>query len=94
MRNSSWIRVGLNAWSLGVEASSVIARRMFKLGAGGPAAQKEARRMIDEKISAGIALQKLAMTGQLGRTAHSVATKTLAHYRRKVRANKRRLRGG
>jgi hypothetical protein len=50
--------------------------------------------MIDEKIRAGIALQKLAMTGQLGRTAHGVATKTLAHYRRKVRANKRRLRRG
>jgi hypothetical protein len=34
------------------------------------------------------------MTGRLGRTAYSAATKTLAHYRRKVRANKRRLRRG
>jgi len=32
-----------------------------------------------------------AMTGALGYTATGVAAKSLAHYRRKVRANRRRL---
>jgi hypothetical protein len=38
-----------------------------------------------------LALQALALIGGLGRTPNSAAAKTLAHYRRKVRANKRRL---
>ena len=31
------------------------------------------------------------MTGTLGVTPHGAAAKTVAHYRRKVRANRRRL---
>ena len=50
--------------------------------------------MVNEKIESGLALQALALTGGLGDTAHGVATKTLAHYRRKVRANRRRLAKG
>jgi hypothetical protein len=47
--------------------------------------------MVSEKIEAGLALQALALTGGLGLTADGAATKMLAHYRRKVRANRRRL---
>ena len=86
-----WFRFGVNAWSLGTDASSVIALRTLKIAAGGVAAEVEARRMVSEKIEAGLALQALAMTGRLGLTAPSTATKMLAHYRRKVRANRRRL---
>jgi hypothetical protein len=50
--------------------------------------------MINEKIEAGFALQALALTGGLGVTADSAATKMVAHYRRKVRANRRRLAKG
>jgi hypothetical protein len=50
--------------------------------------------MIDEKIESGLALQSMALTGRLGRTADSVVRKTLAHYRLKVRANRRRLARG
>jgi hypothetical protein len=42
-------------------------------------------------MEAGLTLQALALTGGLGLTANSAATKSLAHYRRKVRANRRRL---
>ncbi len=94
MRKNRWFRAGFDAWSLGVEASSVIALRTLKIAAGGAAAETESRRMVSEKIEAGLALQALALTGGLGRTAHSAATKTLAHYRRKVRANRRRLTKG
>jgi hypothetical protein len=78
---------------LTLEASSVIALRMLKAAAGGTPAAAEASRMVDEKIEAGLALQGKAMTGQLGPTAHGAASKVIAHYRRKVKANRRRLTG-
>ena len=86
-----WARAGFYAWSLGFEASYVIALRTLKIASGGPAAEAEMRRMVSEKIEAGLTLQALMLTGGLGRSAHTAAAKTLAHYRRKVRANKRRL---
>jgi len=86
-----WLGIGMSAWSLGVEASTVIALRTLKLAAGGAAGEAEARRMMSEKIDAGVALQTLALTGGLGSTPQAVASKTLSHYRRKVRANRRRL---
>jgi len=91
MPRNPWFRTGFYAWSLGLEASSVIALRTLKIAAGGVAAEAETRRMVSEKLETGLALQALALTGGLGLTAHSAATKTLAHYRRKVRANRRRL---
>ena len=86
-----WLGVGISAWSLGMEASSVIGLRTMKIAAGGAAAEAEARRMVSEKVDAGFALQSLALTGGLGLTAHGAAAKILGHYRRKVRANRRRL---
>jgi hypothetical protein len=91
MPKNPWLRASLDAWSLALEASTVIALRTAKLAAGTAAGKAEARRMVREKIEAGLALQALALTGGLGRTPNSAAAKTLAHYRRKVRANKRRL---
>jgi len=86
-----WLRLGLDAWSLGLEAGAVMGLRTVKIARGGPAADAEARRMISEKVDAAVALQTLALTGALGATAPRMAGKTLAHYRRKVRANRRRL---
>jgi hypothetical protein len=91
MRRNPRFRAGFYAWSLGMEASSVIALRTLKIARGGVAAEAEAHRMVREKIEAGLTLQALALTGGLGLTANSAATKSLAHYRRKVRANRRRL---
>ena len=89
----NWLQTGFDAWLLGLEASSVIALRTLKLAAGGAAASAEAQRMVREKLEAGLALQKLTLTGKLGRTAQGSAAKTIRHYRRKVRANRRRLSG-
>jgi hypothetical protein len=86
-----WIKISMDAWALGLEASSVIGLRTMKLAAGGAAAQTEAELMVREKIEAGMALQARAMAGGLGITPQGAAAKTLAHYRRKVRANQRRL---
>lgn len=76
---------------LGLEAAAVIGLRGMRLARGGPAAQSEVRRMATEKLEAALALQALALTGGLGTTAAVAASRTLQHYRRKVRANRRRL---
>ncbi len=90
-RGNPWIGIGLDAWRLGLEASTVIGLRSLRLSQGGAKGQAEAERMVAEKIGAAAAWQVLAMTGGLGATAASASAKTLAHYRRKVSANRRRL---
>ncbi len=94
MKRNPWLRVSASAWALGLEASTVIALRTMKLAVGGPAAETEARRMVNEKIKANLDLQTKAAMGGLGLTPQSMAEKTVAHYRRKVKANRRRLMGG
>jgi hypothetical protein len=76
----------------GAEASSVIALRTFKLAAGGAAANAEAERMASEKLTAAMSLSQQAVLGQLGTTMPGIGLKAVAGYRRKVRANRRRLR--
>lgn len=90
-RANPWGQIGLDAWLLGVEAASVMTLRGLKLASGGDPDGAETQRMIREKVEAAQALQSLALSGGLGLTAPGAARKTLAHYRRKVRANRRRL---
>lgn len=89
-----WIGLGWDAWMLGAEAATVIGLRTLKIATGGAAAEREAHRMVEEKAAAAQALQVMAMTGALGFTAPQAARKTIKHYRRKVRANRRRLAKG
>jgi hypothetical protein len=86
-----WLRIGFDAWSLGMEASSVIGLRAFKIAAGGAAARAEASQMLSEKVEAAWSLQNMAMAGGLGSTIPGATGRMITHYRRKVRANQRRL---
>ena len=86
-----WLRIVVSAWSLSVDASAVVALRTAKIAAGGAEAEVEARQMISEKIEAASGLQMMALTGALGGSAFAAAANTIAHYRRKVRANRQRL---
>ena len=90
-RRDSWFSVGMDAWSLGFEASMVVGLRTMKLAAGGAGAGEEAHRMVAEKVDAALALQTLALSGGLGATAEGAAATTLSHYRTRVQANQRRL---
>ena len=90
-RRRSWARLSMDAWALGLEASTVIGLRTLRMAQGGAAAEREALLMVNEKIASGLALQTMALTSGLGVTAEGAAAKTLAHYRRKVQANRRRL---
>jgi hypothetical protein len=91
MLANPWVRSGFDAWSLGVEASSVIALRMLKIGSGGEAAETEVRLMVSEKIAAGFALQAMALTGGLGLPPMELLGKRSRIIEEKVRANRRRL---
>ena len=90
-RGNPWIAIGFDAWRLGLEASAVMGLRSLVIAQGGADAQAEATRMVSEKLDAGASLQAKALSGALGSTPASVSRRTLALYRRKVRANRRRL---
>ena len=93
-RANPWIGIGFDAWRLGLEASAVVGLRTLRIAQGGAAGQAEAERMVSEKVDAGLALQRLAITGGLGASPAAASARTLVHYRRKVSANRRRLAKG
>ena len=93
-RSNPWIGIGFDAWRLGLEASAVVGLRTFKIAQGGARGAAEAELMVREKLEAGAALSALAMRGGLGTSPASASARTLAHYRRKVSANRRRLAKG
>ena len=88
----AWLIAGFDMWMLGAEAASVMALRTARIAAGGTAGAAEAELMVTEKVRAAIELQTRLMTGALGTTPLRATQGTLKHYRRKVAANKRRLR--
>lgn len=76
-----------NVLHLATEAQEVIGLRLFKLGAGGAAAQDEAYLMVSEKVEAAALAVTALMSG-------ASADKIVSGYRREVQANARRLAGG
>ena len=79
-----WMKLALDTSMLALETQQVIGLRLLKLTLGGPAATREANRMVAEKtIAFGEAAAKVAIGG----TTRSV----VKGYRKKVRANRRRL---
>jgi hypothetical protein len=88
-----WAKVMSDAWALSFESSLVVALRAGKIAAGGEAARTEMNLMVAEKAEAAFFLQNRAASGQLGANAVDVSSNAIAHYRRKVRANRNRLSG-
>ena len=88
---TAWASAGLDAWTLGMEASAVIGLRLAKIAIGDAEAGREAQLMVAEKVQAALELQASLLTGRLGSTPLSGTQGLLRHYGRKVRANKRRL---
>jgi hypothetical protein len=87
-----WLGLAFKAIELGIEAQSVIALRMMRLAAGGARGRAEASRMVAEKVGALAEAQTAAAAAILtGRREKIVAGKVLSTYRKRVRANRRRL---
>lgn len=84
-------RLNLDLMQLGAEASGVMALRMMKLAAGGAAAAAEAELMVTEKVRAAAEVQARAWSSAMSGAPHMAPTRAVAHYRSKVRANRRRL---
>jgi hypothetical protein len=91
MRRNAWMFAGYDLWVLGMESAAVMTMRGLKVAAGGAAAEAEMLRMVSEKVQAGLDLQALALRGALGTTMPDLVSKTSRHYRKRVRANHRRL---
>jgi hypothetical protein len=81
---STWLNFSQQmAWA-SIEAQQVIALRLIKLSQGGPKANREATRMVSEKVAASAeAFTTLAMGGSLDTVT--------SHYRTLMRANRKRL---
>ncbi len=86
-KSASLLGLGTELAMLSVEAQMVIGQRMAMFMLGGPKARREARLMVTEKVKAA---GEAATTLALGGTPETV----VRDYRRKVRANHRRLSKG
>jgi hypothetical protein len=76
---------------LGVECAEVMARRSILLARGGQPAWAEFQLMVTE-VAATVELQSRLVSGAVGSNKQAAARSALGHVRRKVRANRRRLR--
>jgi hypothetical protein len=90
-RRSDWFDLSMNTWFATLEAQQVIALRMAKLAAGGEAASRESQRMISEKASTALKVQGAAVVAAMTGAGAAIPSRTVSAYRRKVRANRRRL---
>jgi hypothetical protein len=87
-----WLALSLNAVQLGIEVQSVIALRMLRFASGGARMEAEATRMVTEKVAAAVEAQTAAAVAAVsGRPQHVVANKALKVFKKRVRANRRRL---
>lgn len=89
--SNSFASLMFDSWSLAADASTVIGLRIAKMAAMDAAAITEMQRMVIEKAEAAAALQARAITGGMSAQPDRAARQILSHYRKKVRANKRRL---
>jgi hypothetical protein len=90
-KRPNWFGIGMDAWALAAESNMVIAMRMGAMAFGGPAAAREAERMVSEKIAANMELGIDIATGKFGASPESIMSGSIAHYSRSVVANRKRL---
>ena len=86
-----WARLAFNTWQLSFEAASVVWLRSLRIMAGGRLAEREAERMVREKLVSGMMLWPALMAGGLSQTPGQLSARALSHYSASVRANRRRL---
>lgn len=90
-KSTNWFGISMDAWALAAESNMVIAMRMGTMALGGPAAAKEAERMVSEKVAASFELGVDIATGKHGMSPEKIMSGSIAHYSKTVAANRRRL---
>lgn len=93
-RRNPWFSFSLDAMQFTLEAQSVIGMRLAKAAWGGAAAHDEAALMVVEKTVAALDAQCLMARSFIQGEGHLGPARAMALYRRRVRANQRRLSGG
>ncbi|MFV0644024.1 MAG: hypothetical protein ACK5NN_05910 [Sphingomonadaceae bacterium] len=89
---AAWQNLAWDSYALWIESGAVIWLRSLELAAGGPEAEREAVRMVKEKLVANWELgNQLLLNGPVPPT--QAAQRSVRHYRGKVRANRKRLAG-
>jgi hypothetical protein len=88
---AAWLRIGVDAWALGWQAARVMGLRTAKIATGGAPAGMEAWLMLSEKWQAAVEVQSDLLVRGPGATPVIATRRALAHYRRKVAANDKRL---
>lgn len=74
------------------DAQRVVALRVMRIAAGGASAKRETQRMVAEKVAAfGEAQIAAAVALASGMSVKAAAKRAEAPYRRRVRANRKRL---
>jgi len=92
-RSGSWLSLSFGTLQAALEAQQVIGLRLARLAGGGKSAYAEATRMTSEKIFALSEAQAAATIALLTGKTGIIPSRTLALYRRKMRANRGRLTG-
>jgi hypothetical protein len=81
-----------DAWRFGAQAQQVGMLRMMRFWFRDPSARAEATRMVREKMAAVAEAQVAAATALMkGQSAKTALKRAAAPYRRRVRANHKRL---
>ena len=89
---SDWFALSMQTAKLGWEAQGVMALRVMRMAAQPARSQTEARRMVTEKVAALGEAQAATVAAVIrGGKSHRVAKKVLSVYKKRVRANRRRL---
>lgn len=87
----------MNAWfeaaQFSADVQRVIALRMLRLAGGGALAASEARRMTAEKFFASLEAQGAVAAAIMSGNSHKSMASAYRPYRRRLRANRRRLGG-
>lgn len=88
----SFASIYFDVFRLACESSIVIGLRMMTFAVGGAKALSEAHLMTSEKMqAAAFVMIDSAFAAAGGKSAEVIGRNAIAHYRRKVMANRRRL---
>jgi hypothetical protein len=89
---NDWFALSVQTAKLGWEAQGVMALRVMRMATQPARSQTEARRMVTEKVATLGEAQGAASAAVIrGGKSHRVAKKVLGVYKKRVRANRRRL---
>ena len=81
----------MDAAMLAMEAQEVIGLRLMKMALGGPAAEAEARQMVEEKVKAAQMAATLMTAAAMQGRADEGPGDVVRMLRKEVRANRKRL---